>query len=194
MLDSRGQLIGMNTAMYSPSGSSSGVGFAIPVDSLKFAVSSIIETGKVVRPSLGINYLPSTQARFLGVSKGVLILAVAPNSPAAKSGLRGTTRTTNGSVVLGDVIVDIDGVQLSSERDLFMIMESKSVGQICTVTVLRCKGPQLALDPRASNSGLNSDMGGEYNSIKVKIELEEKPSMKSLSTGVMRAAKSSSQF
>ena len=76
----------MNTAIYSPSGASAGIGFAIPVDTLKSIVETIIRDGKVVRPLIGITYLESSQARALGIDKGVLVLDVPKNSPGAAAG------------------------------------------------------------------------------------------------------------
>ena len=74
LLNKRGQMIGINTAIYSPSGASAGIGFAIPSDPLKYIVETLIRDGRVVRPVLGISYLESKQARALGITKGVLIL------------------------------------------------------------------------------------------------------------------------
>jgi S1-C subfamily serine protease len=98
LLDSNGKLIGMNTAIYSPSGASAGIGFAIPVDQVKMIVETLIRDGRVVRPVLGISYLGSKQARTLGITKGVLVLEVPPDSPAFVAGLRGTRRTPNGLI------------------------------------------------------------------------------------------------
>jgi S1-C subfamily serine protease len=86
LLDSQGRLIGMNTAIYSPSGASAGIGFAIPVDTLKTIVETIIKDGKVVRPLIGITYLESSQAKALGIEKGVLVLDVPKGSAAAAAG------------------------------------------------------------------------------------------------------------
>lgn len=89
-MDSAGRLIGMNTAIYSPSGASSGIGFAIPSDTIKFVVETLIRDGRVVRPVIGISYLESRQAQALGISNGVLILDVPKGSPAAAAGLKGS--------------------------------------------------------------------------------------------------------
>jgi len=86
------------------------VGFAIPVDALKFSVQSIIDIGRVVRPALGITYLDPNVALALGVASGVLLLNIASDSPAAAAGMKGTRRGDRGILALGDVIVDIDGV------------------------------------------------------------------------------------
>lgn len=88
----------MNTAIYSPSGASAGIGFAIPVDEVKYIVATLIQDGRVVRPVLGISYLGSKQARTLGITTGVLVLEVPPNSPAAKAGLKGTRRSESGLI------------------------------------------------------------------------------------------------
>lgn len=88
LLDSQGRLIGVNTAIYSPSGASAGVGFAIPVDTVRRVVNQIIRQGKVVRPGLGIICANDSQAKQLGVT-GVLVLGVSENSAAARAGLIG---------------------------------------------------------------------------------------------------------
>jgi len=76
----------MNTAIYSPSGASAGIGFAIPVDTLRTIVETIIRDGRVVRPLIGITYLESSQAKALGIANGVLVLDVPKGSPAAAAG------------------------------------------------------------------------------------------------------------
>ena len=88
----------MNTAIYSPSGASAGIGFAIPVDEVKLIVATLIQDGRVVRPVLGISYLGSKQARTLGITTGVLVLEVPPDSPAGKAGLKGTRRSESGLI------------------------------------------------------------------------------------------------
>ena len=93
LLDGTGKLIGVNTAIYSPSGASAGIGFAIPVDEVKFIVETLIRDGRIVRPVLGISYLGSKQARTLGINSGVLVLDVPEDSLPAKAGLKGTRRT-----------------------------------------------------------------------------------------------------
>lgn len=105
LLDSSGRLIGMNTAIYSLSGSSAGIGFAIPVDTLKYEVETLIREGKVVRPVMGVSYLETSQARSLGINSGILVLDAPNGSPAKKAGVRGTRRTQSGSIDLGDIII-----------------------------------------------------------------------------------------
>jgi S1-C subfamily serine protease len=78
-----GDLIGINTAIYSPSGANSGVGFAIPVDTVKESVTEIIQNGRVIRPVLGIAFAPDASTSQLGVN-GILVLSVKENGPASK--------------------------------------------------------------------------------------------------------------
>ncbi len=89
LLDLDGKLVGMNTAIYSPTGASSGVGFAIPVDTLKVVVETLIRDGRIVRPVLGVTFLQSKQAKTLGLTNGVLVLDTPTTSPAYKAGIRG---------------------------------------------------------------------------------------------------------
>lgn len=95
LLDSQGRLIGVNTAIYSPSGASAGVGFAIPVDTVRRVVNELIRKGKVVRPGFGIMCANDSQAKQLGVT-GVLILGLSENGAAAKAGLLGEPLTAFG--------------------------------------------------------------------------------------------------
>lgn len=136
LTDARGRLIGMNTAIYSPSGASAGVGFAIPVDTLKVIANALISNGRIVRPVIGISYLESSQARALGIEKGVLVLDVPEGSAAEKAGLRGTSRQTFGSIVLGDIIIGIDDDQVKNEGDLFKALDKHKVGDIVRIKVM----------------------------------------------------------
>jgi S1-C subfamily serine protease len=136
LLDSAGRLIGVNTAIYSPSGSSAGIGFAIPVDEVNRVVPDLIRHGKPVRPSLGVQVATDQLARQLG-QKGVLIVNVQADSPAARAGLRGTVRTADGDIQLGDVVVAIDGKKIAKVNDLFDTVEQHKLGDKITVTVLR---------------------------------------------------------
>lgn len=145
LLDSNGRLIGMNTAIYSPSGGSAGIGFAIPVDTVKFIVETLIRDGRVVRPIIGISYLDSKQARALGITKGVLVLEAPANSPAAKAGLRGTRRTETGLVEIGDVITKIEDTPIDTEADLFQALESYKPGDTIRITVSRVEPTEMEL-------------------------------------------------
>jgi len=137
LLDSAGKLIGMNTAIYSPSGASAGIGFAIPVDTVKFIVETLIRDGKVVRAVLGISLLQSTQASALGITSGVLVLDVPEGSPAAKAGLKGTRRTESGLVEIGDIIGKIGDKVVNTESDLFQALETYDPGDNVVLSVFR---------------------------------------------------------
>eukprot|EP01041_Mallomonas_annulata_P001393 gene1393-2681_t len=172
LLDSAGRLIGMNTAIYSPSGGSAGIGFAIPVDTLKYVVDTLIREGKVVRPAIGISYLEGSQARVLGIDKGVLVLDVPPGTPGSKAGMKGTTSSSYGGISLGDIIIGIDDNEISSEADLFKALEKYKVGDTITITVLRT-------DPKGEGiNGSGSGGGGvnkfKTNELKLRLQLEAK--------------------
>jgi S1-C subfamily serine protease len=136
LLDSAGRLIGVNTAIYSPSGASAGIGFAIPVDTVNRIVPELIRYGKVTRPGLGIQVAEDQIAERLGVN-GVLVVDVVQGSAAAKAGLRPTRREVSGRVRLGDVITAVDGKKVESPNDLFLALEKHKVGDTINVTVLR---------------------------------------------------------
>ena len=148
LLDSTGNLIGMNTAIYSPSGASAGIGFAIPIDTVKYIVDTLIRDGKVVRPVLGISYLESKQARALGIGRGVLVLEVPPGSPADKAGLKGTRRTETGLVEIGDIITMVDDRIINTEADLFQALENLKPGDKVKVRVVRIEAEDSALVQR----------------------------------------------
>jgi S1-C subfamily serine protease len=136
LLDSAGRLIGVNAAIYSPSGTSAGIGFAIPVDTVNRIVPELIRYGKVIRPGLGVQLAEEQLAERLGFS-GVLVVDVAPGSAAAKAGIRPTRREVSGRVLWGDVIVAIDGVKVESPNDLFLLLEKYKVGDVVNVSLLR---------------------------------------------------------
>jgi S1-C subfamily serine protease len=137
LLDSSGRLIGVNTAILSPSGAWAGIGFAIPVDDVNRVVTQLINHGRVVRAGLGIAPAPDQLAHRLDVDSGVLILNVYPDGAAAKAGLRPTRRAADGSIHLGDVILKVDGQRVRNARDLFARLERYRVGQEVTLTVAR---------------------------------------------------------
>jgi S1-C subfamily serine protease len=136
LLDSRGRLIGVNTAIYSPSGASAGIGFAIPVDTVNRIVPELIRSGRVTRPGIGIQIAEDQIAERLGVT-GVLVVDVIPGSTAAKAGIRPTRREGSGRVQLGDIITAIDGKKVESSNDLFLSLERYKVGDVVTISILR---------------------------------------------------------
>ena len=135
LLDSAGRLIGINTAIYSPSGASSGIGFAVPVREVNRVVPQIISQGKLIRPGLGITLANRNLSKGLGL-EGVLVLKVLPGSTAEKAGLRGTTQVRDGLVV-GDVILAINGKNVGDYDSLRDELERHEVGETVTLTLMR---------------------------------------------------------
>ena len=135
LLDSAGRLIGVNTAIYSPSGASAGIGFAVPVDAVNLVVPEIISHGKVIRPGIGVTLASERIARRLDI-EGILVLNVQPGSTAEKAGLRGT-KQVRGRVILGDVILAVNGIPVQSYDDLRNEMEGYRIGDEVTLIVLR---------------------------------------------------------
>jgi S1-C subfamily serine protease len=137
LLDSAGLLIGMNTAILSPSGAFAGIGFAIPVDQINPVVTQLIRHGKVSHPDLGVEVAPDQLAERVGIDHGALILRVTPGGAAAKAGLRGTRRDRSGQIRLGDVIVAIDGKPIANGKEMHAAIEDHKVGDTVTVTIVR---------------------------------------------------------
>ncbi len=138
LLDSAGRLIGMNVAIYSPSGASAGIGFAIPVDNVNRVVPNLIKNGRFVQPVVGINANDTANKlilKELGI-KGVLVLHVSPSSPAARAGMI-ASQLINGDLVLGDVIQAIDGKKIEDMNDFLNILEKYQVNDQITLDVLR---------------------------------------------------------
>ncbi len=140
LLDSGGRLIGVNTAIYSPSGASAGIGFAVPVDTVSRIVPDLIAHGRIVRPVLGValadDYLNAAITQRLGV-EGVLVREVYRGTGAAQAGLQGTVRDRSGRVVPGDVVQEIDGKPVKSVSDLLGRLGSYKPGDTVTLTTWR---------------------------------------------------------
>ena len=136
LLNSAGELIGMNTVIYSPSGASSGVGFAVPVDIIKKIVPEIIRTGSVSRPGLGVSFVADEYARRARI-EGAVLMEVQPGSPAYAAGLRGVSRDRFGRTFVNDVITAIDKTPVKSYDDLFTALESYKIGDKVNLTVER---------------------------------------------------------
>ena len=138
LLNSLGQLVGVNTAIYSPSGGSSGIGFAIPVNTVKRIVPELISYGRVQTPVMGVRQLPQADyyRRQWGV-EGVIVLDVYPGTDPKRVGMRGITRSQRGRIQLGDVIVEIDGQPVRNEDDYADVLEQHSAGDTVKVKTVR---------------------------------------------------------
>ncbi len=139
LLDSAGRLIGINTAIYSPSGAYAGIGFAVPVDTVNKVVPELIAKGHYKRPQLGIESnedINQALMQQLGV-EGVLILRVAPGSIAEAAGLRETQMQAGGGVIPGDVITKLGGTKITSVRELLSRLDDFSIGEKTTITIWR---------------------------------------------------------
>src|SRR6185369_2251246 len=140
LLDSHGRMIGINSQILSPSGSSAGVGFAVPVSIAKRVVPQILQNGRVRRPKLGISTRDIASLRNqidLPVSDGVLIVNVARGTGAANAGLRGLQQLENGDVELGDIIVGIDNDKVTNSDDLFRVLDKHQIGDTVQVQIWR---------------------------------------------------------
>jgi S1-C subfamily serine protease len=155
LLDSHGRVIGVTTLIYSNSGSNAGVGFAVPVNTVKRVVPSLMTTGRYADPWLGIQgtSITSLLAEELGlaVEQGVLVQTVVQGGPAAKAGLQGGNRQVRIEDTFmatgGDIILAIDGVSVQDMDDLIVYLADTSVGQRVTLTVLR-NGRQQRIEVR----------------------------------------------
>ncbi len=140
LLDSRGRMIGINSQILSPSGSSAGVGFAVPVSIAKRVVPQLLQNGKVRRPKLGISTRDVSTIRNqvdLPVSDGVLIIQVGRGTGAAAAGLRGMQQTEMGDIELGDIIVGIDSDKVGNSDDLFRVLDKHQIGETVQVQIWR---------------------------------------------------------
>ena len=135
LLDSAGRLIGVNTAIFSPSGASSGIGFAVPVDEVNRVVPEIIRHGRVIRPGIGITVANESISHRLGIT-GVLIVSVLPGSAADRAGLR-PTRQLGGEIILGDIITAVNGKPIANYDDLRNEMDHYRVGDVVTLGLVR---------------------------------------------------------
>ncbi len=139
LLDSASRLIGVNTAIYSPSGASAGVGFAIPVDMVNRVVPQIIASGKYEPPGLGIassDEISWAIARRTGI-EGIAVLKVTPDSGAALAGMRAAAPDPRGSLVLGDIILQVEGQKVTTIQSLDDVLDEFDVGDTVDVTIYR---------------------------------------------------------
>ena len=139
LLDSSGRLIGVNTAIYSPSGASAGIGFAVPADIVSRIVPQLIAHGRVIRPVLGVGLderLSSYVTRRLDV-EGALIREVYRGTGAEAAGLQGTSLARGGRIVPGDIVQEIDGKRVKSTGDLQGRLADYQPGDTVTLTLWR---------------------------------------------------------
>ena len=147
LLDSNGRLIGVNTAIFAPGAAAGlagnvGIGFAIPVDTVRRVVNQLIRYGRVVRPTLGINasddrVTRSIEAQLRRKLDGVLVAEVKPGSPAEDAGMRATSIRGDGSVILGDLVVKVNGEPVKQVEDLLSEIEERKEGEVVDLLVLR---------------------------------------------------------
>jgi S1-C subfamily serine protease len=136
LVDSAGRLIGINTAIYSPTGTSAGIGFAVPVDTVNRIVPQLIQYRRVIKPDLGVELLNDATNRRHNIH-GVGIFAVRPGSGAEAAGLRGLTRERYGYLRLGDVILAINGNPVQETRDIYRILDNHKVGDVVSIKIQR---------------------------------------------------------
>ena len=139
LLDSAGRLIGITTAIYSPSGASAGIGFAVPVDTVNRVVPQLIRHGKYIRPGIGVELDEDINQRLSAMLNidGVVILRVAAGSAAASAGIKGASIAADGSVVPGDIIVAVEGKPVDTVGKLLARLDDFKVGDTVQVTVVR---------------------------------------------------------
>jgi S1-C subfamily serine protease len=137
LLNSKGQLIGINTAIYSPVGVNSGIGFAVPVNTITKVIPQLIVYGRLIKPGLDIAVADQRVANRLGI-KGVLIVDVYKGGNAHRAGLRGT-EIRYGEIVLGDIIIAIDNYSISNYNDYLNALDNFKVGDTVTVAFIRNK-------------------------------------------------------
>ena len=141
LLNSSGELIGMNTIIVSPGGASSGVGFAIPINEIKDIVNQIIQYGRVQQAGIGFEPVSDYIAAKLGV-RGVIVGKIIANTPAAQIGLKAATIHSSGRIQLGDVIVAVNRQPINNYQDLINVFDKVTVGSKVDIIYVR-EGKQL---------------------------------------------------
>lgn len=136
LLNSSGKLIGVNTAIYSPSGASAGIGFSIPVEVVSWVVPELIRYGKIQRPSLGVEFARQSIVERLGF-EGALVIEVYRGSAAERAGIQPTVRNRSGAIRLGDIIIAINRDKIKGYSDVVLALEKYKPGETVKITVLR---------------------------------------------------------
>jgi S1-C subfamily serine protease len=145
LLDSRGEVIGINTAIFTPSGTTAGIGFAIPINTARRVAQDLITQGRVRRASLGVEgralWPGLAEALSLPVDQGILVERVLPDGPAEHAGIRGGSRTAMTGLqalrIGGDVLTAVDGKKVATQVDLNLILNRHAPGDTVTMTVYR---------------------------------------------------------
>ena len=153
LIDSAGRLIGVNTAIYSPSGSNAGVGFAVPVDTVNRVVPQLIANGRYAPPSIGVSIDPRLEPVLerAGLS-GILVLGITRESAAERAGLRAAKTAADGTLVPGDIIVGLDGREIKTASDLFAALDERRAGDRVMLLINR--------DGREIDVPITLDAGG----------------------------------
>jgi S1-C subfamily serine protease len=136
LLDSSGRLIGVNTAIYSPSGASAGIGFSVPVDIVNWVIPDLVLYGKVQRPVLGVELVSEQNMQRWGL-EGAMILDLVPGGGAEEAGLMPTMQSRQGNVRLGDIITGLEGKLIKNNYDLILALEKYKPGENVSVSVSR---------------------------------------------------------
>jgi S1-C subfamily serine protease len=139
LINSQGEVIGVNNMIISPSGTNAGIGFSIPVDTVKRVVNAIIKKGSYIRPTIGIRVSSKMNALYREASgkNGVVVVDVLPNTSAAKHELRSAYSDHNGMISFGDVIISLDDKPVESIEDLFSLIDEHQSGETVTLEILR---------------------------------------------------------
>ena len=145
LIDTHGEVIGVNSAIYTPSGTAAGIGFAIPINTAKLIANDLITEGKVRRAYLGVQTIPVAgwlaEALDLPVQDGLLVEETTKGSPAAAAGIRGGDRAAQAGMrkimIGGDVIVGVDGQKVGNQFDINVVLNRKRPGDTVTVTLYR---------------------------------------------------------
>lgn len=140
LLDSSGELIGVNTAIYSPSGASAGIGFSIPVSVVKWVIPELIKDGRITRPSLNVELTPTNWVKRYKL-EGPLVMRATPGGAADRAGIRATRKTRNGELILGDIIVAINRAKITSYEDLVLEIEKYKPSEEVTLSLIRDGNP-----------------------------------------------------
>jgi putative serine protease PepD len=145
LLNTHGEVIGINSAIYAPTGTTAGIGFAIPINTARRVADDLITQGRVRRATLGVEgralWPGLAEALNLSVEKGILIERVTPGGPAAEAGIRGGNKSVLAGLqelrIGGDVLVAVDGKPISSQMDLNLLLNRAKPGDSMTLTIIR---------------------------------------------------------